>query len=82
VELRRGVSVGEAMTAAKRALIRSGAPPAAWANVVVLGDATVRPRAADSFWTSRAPLAGFAAGLVLLVLGLRTRRRKNGASSE
>ena len=74
-ELRRGVSVGDAMTAAKRSLVRSGAPPAAWANVIVLGDATVRPRAADSFWTSRAFLAGSAAGLVLLVLGLRTRRR-------
>ena len=81
-ELRRGVSVGEAMTAAKRALIRGGAPPAAWANVVVLGDATVRPRAVDSVWTSQTLLTGSAAGLVLLVVGLRTRRRKTGASSE
>ena len=81
-ELRHGVSVGEARTAAKRALVRSGAPPAAWANVIVLGVATVRPRAADSFWGSQAFLSGSAAGLVLLVLGLRTRRRKTGASSE
>jgi CHAT domain-containing protein len=80
-ELRRGVSVGEAMTAAKRALIRSGAPPAAWANVIGLGDATVRPRAPDPAWPRWAVLAGSVAGLGLLVLGLRARRRKRSTTS-
>jgi len=80
-ELRRGVSVGEAMTAAKRSLIRSGAPPAAWANVIVFGDATVRPRAADPAWPRRAALGGSLAALAVLVLGLRTRRRKRMATS-
>src|SRR5262249_42587503 len=80
-ELRRGVSVGDALVLAKRALIRSGAPPAAWANVIVLGDATVRPRAADSPWARPALLLGSGAGLALLVLGVRTRLRNGKASS-
>jgi tetratricopeptide (TPR) repeat protein len=74
-ELRHGVSVGDAMTAAKRALIRSGAPPAAWANVIVLGDATVRPRAPDPAWPRWAVLGGSLAGLAVLAIGLRARRR-------
>ena len=80
-ELRRGISVGEAMTAAKRALIRTGAPPAAWANVIVLGDATVHPRAPDPAWPRWAVLGGSVVGLAVLVLGLRARRRKQTATS-
>jgi len=80
-ELRRGVSVGDALVLAKRALIRSGAPPAAWANVIVLGDATVRPRAAESSWTRRALFVAPAAALALFVVVLRTRRGKRAASS-
>jgi hypothetical protein len=76
------VSVGDALVLAKRALIRSGATPAAWANVIVLGDATVHPRATDSFWRNQAFAAGSAAGLLLLVVGLRTRRRTPAARSE
>lgn len=42
--LRRGASVGDAVAAAKRERIRAGSPPAAWADVVLLGDAEARPR--------------------------------------
>lgn len=80
-ELRRGVSVGDALVLAKRALIRKGSPPAAWANVIVLGDATVHPRAAELPLARGAILAGCAAGLALVALGLRTRRRKGVATS-
>ena len=74
-ELRRGVSVSEAMGAAKRSLIRAGAPPAAWANVIVLGDGTVHPRAPDP--PRRWPLLAAAAlGAILIgVVGVRVRRR-------
>jgi CHAT domain-containing protein len=77
-ELRRGLSVGESMAKAKRALIQTGAPPAAWANVVVMGDATVRPREAER---SLLPQAGLMAGgtlaaLVTITLAIRGRRRR------
>lgn len=75
------MSVGDARVLAKRALIRKGSPPAAWANVIVLGDATVHPRNADSPWARGTLLAGFATGLALVALGLRTRRRKGAATS-
>ena len=42
--LARGMAIGEAMADAKRRLIARGAPPAAWADVVLLGDAWTRPR--------------------------------------
>ncbi|HUM12926.1 MAG TPA: CHAT domain-containing protein [Myxococcaceae bacterium] len=75
-ELRRGVSVGEAMAAAKRALIRSGAPPAAWANVIVLGDATVHPRAPDPPSRRWWPVAALGAAVVV-ALGVRARSRRS-----
>jgi hypothetical protein len=73
----RGVSLGEAVTAAKREGIRRGAPPAAWADVVLLGDPEVRPRARDT--VALVPLA--VAGLILAVVGVgaghrRWRRRR------
>ena len=79
--LRRGMSVGEAMTEAKRALIRTGAPPAAWANVIVLGDATVHPRAPEPTWPRWTVLGGSLGGLVVVLLGLRARRRKRTPTS-
>jgi hypothetical protein len=45
--LARGMTIGEAMADAKRRLIARGAPPAAWAEVVLLGDAWTRPRAPE-----------------------------------
>jgi CHAT domain-containing protein len=76
-ELRHGVSVGEAMTSAKRALIRSGAPMAAWANVIVLGDATIHPRAAEPPLRPWGTLAAAAVGVtVLIAMAVRARRRR------
>lgn len=46
--LGRGDSMGEAVADAKRRLIARGAPPAAWANVVLLGDSLTRPTASES----------------------------------
>jgi len=72
-----GVSLGEAVTAAKRDGIRRGDPPAAWADVVLLGEARVRPRARET--PALVPLA--TAGLVLAIVGVgagrwRSRRRR------
>ena len=41
--LSQGRSVSEAMTQARRDLIRRGSPPAAWAGMVVLGDGDLAP---------------------------------------
>jgi CHAT domain-containing protein len=71
-ELRTGASVADALTAAKRSLIAEGAPPAAWANVVLLGDGTIRPlgplRVQTSSW--RRPELAVALGVVVAALGL------------
>jgi hypothetical protein len=71
-----GVSLGEAVTAAKREGIRRGEPAAAWADVVLLGEAGVRPRARET--AALVPLA--TAGLVLAIVGLgaswRLRRQR------
>ncbi|HUM11345.1 MAG TPA: CHAT domain-containing protein [Myxococcaceae bacterium] len=69
-----GASIGEAMAAAKRERIRQGAPPAAWAGVVLLGDAQARPRgreAPDLF-----PL--ILTGVVLTFGGFGASRRWRG----
>ena len=68
----RGVSLGEAVTAAKREGIHRGEPPAAWADVVLLGDAEVRPRARET--KALGPLA--VAGLILALVGIGARRRR------
>ena len=68
--LARGVSVREAVTEAKRERIRQGSPPAAWADVVLLGDAEARPRESSP----RALLLGLA-GLVLGLAVVDVRRR-------
>jgi len=71
-----GVSVRDALLLAKRERIRAGAPAAAWADVVVLGNDDVVPRSAepDTGW----PLASASLGISLLVgtavlAGLRRR---------
>jgi len=66
-----GVSLGEAVTAAKREGIRRGDPPAAWADVVLLGEGGVRPRARET--AAAVPLA--MAALVLVIMGLGASRR-------
>jgi CHAT domain-containing protein len=74
--LRQGASVGDALTAAKRQAIRSGAPVSAWANVILVGDSTVHPRAPESparRWAVLAIVAVIA--LVAIAMGVRARRR-------
>jgi CHAT domain-containing protein len=70
--LARGISVGDAVTTAKREGIRRGAPPAAWADVVLLGDAEVHPRARET--VGLVPLA--VGGLVLAVVGAGVGHRR------
>jgi CHAT domain-containing protein len=75
--LRGGASVGDAVTAAKRERIRAGSPPAAWADVVLLGDAEARPRREEVSWA----VPGILGGLTVLVAGLEVgRRRRRGRS--
>jgi tetratricopeptide (TPR) repeat protein len=75
--LARGQSLGEALTAARRERHAAGAPTAAWAGLVVIGDAgyTPFPGGVRSARPRRIALAG---GLVLVLLavfvGLRRRR--------
>ncbi|HZW89025.1 MAG TPA: CHAT domain-containing protein, partial [Myxococcaceae bacterium] len=76
--LARGVSLGEAVTAAKREGIRLGAPPAAWADVVLLGDAEVRPRERET--PGLIPLAITAVVLGLVGIGVERRRRRRDPS--
>jgi CHAT domain-containing protein len=83
-ELRAGASVADALTAAKRSLISQGAPPAAWANVVLLGDGTIRPLgtlpAQTSPWRHPELAVAFLIGTVLGAFSLvRFRRRGRGA---
>jgi len=79
-ELASGVPVQDAVTMAKRALIEAGAPPAAWANVVLLGDGAVRPRGLLAPRHAASWRPGLAVTLFLTVVGLalvalRRRRR-------
>ena len=80
-ELRKGISVGEAMSAAKRTLIHAGAPPGAWANVEVLGDATVHPRAPASWRKDVHLLAAAIATALLGALAFRARRRRTARTT-
>src|SRR5262249_48894806 len=76
--LRDGASVGDALTAAKRAAIRRGASISAWANVIVLGDASVHPRAPEGparRWAVFAIIAMVA--VIALAMGVRGRRRSS-----
>ncbi len=68
--LGRGASIGDAVVAAKREGIRRGAPPAAWSNVVLLGDAEARPRARET--PGLLPL--LLTGVVLAFAGLKAGR--------
>ena len=67
-ELSRGASVGEAVASTRRAALAEGLPPAAWAGLVVLGDADHVPvpggsRRGRSRWLT---LTGAAVGMLLL----------------
>ncbi len=72
--LRRGASVGDAVMLAKRERIREGSPPAAWADVVLLGDADARPRAEGMSWPVPAAIVGLVVAAAGLGLGRRWRQ--------
>jgi len=78
--LAEGATVEEALSDAQRMRIRAGAPDAAWAGVVVLGDGALRigpSRAARS--TSAALWPALAAAMVIgVALAVRARRRRRG----
>lgn len=67
-ELARGKSVAAALAAAKRSRIDAGAPTAAWAGLVVLGDGDVVPipDGGRPGWVPVAWLAVLLAGLLVL----------------
>jgi hypothetical protein len=74
--LGRGESLAAALRAAQIERIRAGAPAAAWAGLVVLGDGELvpaRPRPAER-WIAAAVLAAVAAGAAVYA----TRRRPGG----
>jgi CHAT domain-containing protein len=68
-ELSRGASIGTALTAARRARIAAGAPSAAWAGLVVLGDADLVPLPGGREPEIRWPLWG-SLGLMSALAGL------------
>jgi CHAT domain-containing protein len=74
--LGRGTSIGEAVVAAKREAIRRGAPPAAWADVVLVGDAAVHPRARELPGMVPALLVGSMVALMSFLVGRRALRRE------
>ena len=79
-ELADGRSVAAALTSAKRSLIAQGAPAAAWAGLVVLGEGDQVPlpggrsRRVGVATAALASLLVLAALLVMVVLALRHRR--------
>jgi len=76
--LGRGVTIGEAVVAAKRERIQEGAPPAAWAGVVLLGDAQARPRAREAPATVPLVLTGVVLAFAGLGAGRWLRRQRGG----
>ncbi|HEX9669554.1 MAG TPA: CHAT domain-containing protein, partial [Thermoanaerobaculia bacterium] len=76
--LGRGESLAAALRAAQTERIRAGAPAAAWAGLVVLGDGELvpaRPRPAQR-WIAAAVFAAVAAGAAVYA----TRRRPGGGT--
>jgi hypothetical protein len=83
--LGRGTSLAAALRAAQRDRIDDGAPAAAWAGLVVLGDGGLVPLPGGRRWfglTIR-QWALLGAGLVLLLLaGFAVRRRRKPRRSD
>lgn len=72
-----GQSVAAALASAQRARLRAGAPAAAWAGVVVLGDGNLVPLTkSPARPTAWFPIAVVAAVLLLAAAALRTKSRR------
>ncbi|HEV8580430.1 MAG TPA: CHAT domain-containing protein [Thermoanaerobaculia bacterium] len=72
-----GASVAAALRAAQRELIAEGAPAAAWAGIVVLGDGDLVPLPGGrKGWSPPIWAWGLAGAAVLLVIGLAWHRRR------
>jgi CHAT domain-containing protein len=81
--LGKGKNLGEALLATRRDRARAGAPPAAWAGLVVLGDDTLVPlpggaKGIPIIWWYVAAAAALAAATGI-ALRLRIRRRRASA---
>ena len=80
-ELERGRSLGAALAGAQRAAIAASLPPAAWAGLVVVGDASLVPfpgGVRHSLLVGPGLLAGAAAlTIATLALWARSRRRRS-----
>ena len=77
-QLERGQSLGAALAGAQRAAISASLPPAAWAGLVVVGDASLVPfpgGVRHSLLVGPGLLAG-AAALAIATLALWARRRR------
>jgi CHAT domain-containing protein len=74
-----GRSVAGALAEARRAMIASGSPPAAWAGLVVLGDGDLVPRPRGGTH-GLLPVEGLALAVSVLVLVVWLRRRRHGTS--
>ncbi len=79
--LGKGRSVAAALHAAQREMIRDGAPPAAWAGLVVLGDGDLVPLPGGRKGWNVPMWAWIVAGAVILgILGLFAARRARGSA--
>ena len=76
--LARGTPLGEAVAAAKRDRIRRGAPAAAWAGIVLLGDAQATPRGREVAVVLPLVLVGMALAFAGVGAG-RWRRARRGS---
>ncbi|MGO9829061.1 MAG: CHAT domain-containing protein [Myxococcaceae bacterium] len=78
--LEKGNSLEAALGAAKRARIAAGAPPAAWAGFVLLGNGKATPRAKEASHAGAVAEVVCAAGL-MLAMGVRLRWGRRRAST-
>jgi len=75
-----GATIGEAVASAKREGILRGAPPAAWAGVVLLGSSDARPRAAR--WPAALSLGLTGAVVAFAGVGAGRWWRRRGAPGQ